>query len=266
MQSRETDTRVIFEAPQLVTNLEDCGFYHTMELPGLGLQHALWDLRSGLDAYLSPVDLRGTKTLDIGTWDGYLAFEMERRGASVIGIDLGPGVLPDLVPAPHPDVARAKSSGTLGHRRRTNAFWLAHRLLHSSVKLAYAHATRLPAAIGPVDYCFIGNVLQHLADPLAALASAASLATRGVIVTEANWNTKMDQDAPMMYLLTPHKIAQGDPAWPGCWWQLTPGLVASWLEILGFEVTTRYEHRQLFAMTGANVIHFTIVAERRTHG
>jgi SAM-dependent methyltransferase len=258
----QVDAPDIFAPPQVVTNLAACNFYHAMELPELGLQHGHWDLRPGIDAYLSPVDFRGMKTLDIGTWDGYLAFEMERRGASVIGIDLGPEIEPDLIPSPHPNVERIRSITGPSHRHRANAFWLAHRLHRSSVRLVHAHAARLPTAVGPVDYCLIGNVLQHLADPLKALASAASLVTRGIIVTEANWNTSLDQDAPIMYLLTPQKIAQGHQEWPACWWQLTPGLVASWLEILGFEVTTRYEHRQLFELTGESVPHFTIVAER----
>ena len=29
-------------------------------------------------------DLRGKRVLDIGAWDGWFAFEMERRGAEVL--------------------------------------------------------------------------------------------------------------------------------------------------------------------------------------
>ena len=35
-----------------------------------------------------PESLAGKRVLDIGTWDGYFAFELERRGAKVFAIDL----------------------------------------------------------------------------------------------------------------------------------------------------------------------------------
>jgi SAM-dependent methyltransferase len=38
--------------------------------------------------YKIPVNLLGLKALDIGTWDGPYAFELERRGADVIALDV----------------------------------------------------------------------------------------------------------------------------------------------------------------------------------
>ena len=37
-----------------------------------------------------PEDLRGRRVLDVGTYDGYFAFEAERRGAEVVAIDVNP--------------------------------------------------------------------------------------------------------------------------------------------------------------------------------
>ena len=34
-----------------------------------------------------PEDLRGKRVLDIGAWDGWFSFEMERRGATVVAVD-----------------------------------------------------------------------------------------------------------------------------------------------------------------------------------
>jgi len=246
-----------------VSELSDCLFYHTVELPGLGLQRGFWDLRPNIDAYLSAVDFRGQRVLEVGTWDGYLAVELERRGASVIAFDLGGDIEPDFIPVQHPAIEHARAHLAAGRQRRANAYALVHRLFRSSAELVYGHACNLPAAIGSVDYCFIGNVLQHLRDPLGALTSAATLARRGIIVTEANWMTGLDPGATLMYLMTPEKIAQGDPTWMYCWWQVTPGLVAAWLKVLGFEVTEQTEHRQRFEPTGLEIPHFTIVARRR---
>src|SRR3954464_2618660 len=39
--------------------------------------------------YVLPGDLRGRRALDVGTFDGFWAFELERRGAEVVAIDVG---------------------------------------------------------------------------------------------------------------------------------------------------------------------------------
>ncbi|MBV9971725.1 MAG: hypothetical protein JO135_00155, partial [Candidatus Eremiobacteraeota bacterium] len=36
---------VYYAEPRTVTNLSDCYFYHTMEIPGYGLVEGQWDLR-----------------------------------------------------------------------------------------------------------------------------------------------------------------------------------------------------------------------------
>src|SRR6059036_774868 len=64
-------------------------WYHTVELaPGV-VTPGWFDLRD-LPARLPiPADLTGLRCLDIGTFDGFWAFEMERRGAAeVVAIDL----------------------------------------------------------------------------------------------------------------------------------------------------------------------------------
>ena len=48
------------------------------------------------------------------------------------------------------------------------------------------------------------------------------------------------------------------------WWQLTPGLIICWLDVLGFDVVQSYEHSQFYCTTGLQIPHFTIVAKRRS--
>ena len=63
------------------------GFYHSIELPdGRVLEGILKidTLKERLKAMSIPADLRGKRALDIGTWDGWFGFEMERRGAEVM--------------------------------------------------------------------------------------------------------------------------------------------------------------------------------------
>ena len=62
-------------------------WYHTIDLPGLGPTPGYFDTR-GAPVPL-PERLDGLRCLDVGTYDGYWAFEMERRGAaSVTALDL----------------------------------------------------------------------------------------------------------------------------------------------------------------------------------
>ena len=68
-----------------------CGWYHTIELaPGLTTKDAVYDLRPIADRSGLPESLAGLTVLDVGTADGFWAFEMERRGAErVVAVDIG---------------------------------------------------------------------------------------------------------------------------------------------------------------------------------
>ncbi|HKR00197.1 MAG TPA: hypothetical protein VJT09_05960, partial [Pyrinomonadaceae bacterium] len=75
--------------PRFVENLDDCFFYHTMDLPGLGLVHGHWDLRGRFDDYIGGVSVAGKSVLDVGAATGFLSFEAERRGARrVLSFDM----------------------------------------------------------------------------------------------------------------------------------------------------------------------------------
>ena len=70
--------------------IQSVRWYHSYEvLPGVITpgQHP-WDAKRTLDHLGVPHDLRGKRALDVGTWDGPLAFELENRGADVDAIDV----------------------------------------------------------------------------------------------------------------------------------------------------------------------------------
>ena len=69
----------LYASPRNVQNLSDCFFYHTMELPGIGVVEGQWDLRGRLDDYLGGVPLVGRRVLDVGSASGFLSFEMEKK-------------------------------------------------------------------------------------------------------------------------------------------------------------------------------------------
>lgn len=65
-------------------------WYHAFEVaPGVVTpgQHP-FQARSFLDSLGVPADLTGERVLDIGTWDGPNAFELEARGATVVALDV----------------------------------------------------------------------------------------------------------------------------------------------------------------------------------
>ena len=71
-----------------MTNVDECSFYHHMDLPGPKEVGRGWDLRKTVDDYLGNFDFRGKRALDVGTASGFLTFEIEKRGAEVVSFDM----------------------------------------------------------------------------------------------------------------------------------------------------------------------------------
>jgi tRNA (mo5U34)-methyltransferase len=112
--------------------------------------------------------------LDVGTHDGYWAFEMERIGAAeVVAIDIDdPEQIDWPARSPSPDAAAALML------RRQRAFGIAHGLLHSRVEARSLSVYDLTTArIGRFDFAIVGTLLLHLRDPIAALAAIRRVAS-----------------------------------------------------------------------------------------
>src|SRR6266850_1398409 len=66
------------------------GWWHSFELPDGTLiegPNSLAGQKTRIGQFPIPEDLTGKRVLDIGAWDGWFSFEMERRGAEVVAID-----------------------------------------------------------------------------------------------------------------------------------------------------------------------------------
>ena len=64
-------------------------WYHTIDLPDGSSTPGYFDTRAAPPYVVWPDALRGGRCLDVGTFDGFWAFEMERRGAAeVVAIDV----------------------------------------------------------------------------------------------------------------------------------------------------------------------------------
>ncbi len=152
-------------------------WYHSIELPGGIVTPGMFDTRESAKKIGMPASLEGKRCLDIGTSDGFWAFEMERRGArEVVAIDLGQDTRADVTVG---DVARVPE----GASRQSQTFALAHDLLGSKVEWHDLSAYDVsPKLLGDFDFVFIGSLLFHLRDPIQALIAARSV-TKGQLLS-----------------------------------------------------------------------------------
>ena len=251
---------------------EDCEFYHTMEVPGHGLVRGQWDLRDGVDAYLGGVDVRGKRVLEVGAADGYLGFQMEERGAEVVGYDLSDRETWDVVPFARTDHRAFADSRKGMIRRLNNGYWFCHQAFGSRARIVFGSVYAIPESIGPVDVATFGSILLHVRDPFLALQNALRLTRETAIVTEPIWDPELLQDAKAGPALARHGGAamffapnHEHTAPLDTWWSHTPDLIRRFLGVLGFEdAEVRYHTQQLDAQDRP-IPCFTVVG-RRTHG
>jgi tRNA (mo5U34)-methyltransferase len=142
-------------------------WWHTIDVaPGVSTPGS-WDLR-GTSEQLPWPDVAGKRCLDVGTMDGFWAFELERRGAvEVVATDIGPA---------HSDVpGRRRAQGSEEPLGR-HTFALAAELLGSRAEYRERNVYDLnPAEDGEFDVVVLGYVLQMVRDPLRALAAIRSV-------------------------------------------------------------------------------------------
>lgn len=225
-----------YAEPRAIQSLDDCYFYHTMDVPGYGTIKGEWDLRGSIDDYLGHFDFAGKRVLDVGAASGILSFHIEKQGADVVSFDLSENYDWDIVPFAENDNDTTRSDRR-GHLRKiNNGYWLCHQAFESNAKLVNGVVYDMPAAIGPVDVSVFGSILLHLRDPFLALENAARLTQDAMIVADLSPFGKLASRFKrnprfMPRSLKPNGINDG-------WFRLPPLLVQEYLGILGFKNST----------------------------
>ena len=152
----------------------EINWYHSLELAPGQLTDGMYDLRPYVERYGIPERLDGLRVLDVGTFDGFWAFELERRGAEVVALDLE-----DRSQLDYPPRRRPKE---FPKPYRGDGFFLAKEALAMEVPVVATDEVGLPEVVRPA---WGALVAPH--DP-AALAAAlrgeldrpiAERATRG---------------------------------------------------------------------------------------
>lgn len=182
-----------------------------MELaPGV-ITPGWFDLRPIVERMPWP-DVRGKRCLDVGTYDGFLAFELERRGAAeVIATDISGENEWDWYPelkASGPAVLTDQMGPEKGR-----GFRIAKRALGSSVERVEVNVYDVdPDQLGTFDVVVCGSLLLHLRDPFRALEAIRGVCA-GVFLSAEEINlvlTLMYPRAPMTRL-RPHELQWSVP-------------------------------------------------------
>lgn len=161
----------------LVDEVAGFPWYHTIELPGGVVTPGLFDHRELVPSYGLPLDLHGQRALDVATFDGFWAFELERRGADVVAVDLDRLSSLDLPPQLRAAILAEGLDIESGQ-----GFTLAQRALGSKVQRVMRSVYDLdPASLGTFDLVHAADLLLHLERPLEALRRIRSV-TRGSAV------------------------------------------------------------------------------------
>ena len=196
-------------------------WYHTLELPGGVVTPGEYDLRAVADGLPWP-DLQGVRCLDVGSRDGFYAFEMERRGAAeVVSIDLDDPAGIDF-PGPRPPDAAIAAELAAGNQ----AFELAREALGSRVQRRHISAYDLrEEEVGRFGFAVLGTLLLHLRDPVGALMAIRGVSDR-LLVNDAVRPTLLR--SPVARLAP----TRDEPFW----WMLNPAALRRAVEAAGFTV------------------------------
>jgi len=176
------------------------GWFHTIDLGG-GIVTPGRDESARKLGWLSlPEDLTGLSVLDVGAWDGFFAFECERRGAArVVALD-GPAW-------------REPAWGQGGYGTRSG-FELARRALGSSVEGVELDLEDISVeTVGRFDVVLLLGVLYHLKHPWVALSRVASVCS-GLLVVETHADL-LDLRRPAMALYPGDEVAGDASNWWG---------------------------------------------------
>lgn len=169
-QARNAD--VTSETRKQIERLTNLGWYHSIELPDGAVIPGILSieiLKTRVAQFPIPSDLRGKRVLDVGAWDGWFSFEMERRGAQVVALDSA----------------------------RNTKLLAARELLGSGIEYVIADISRVSSRdLGRFDIVLFMGVLYHLKHPLLALENVCEMTDDLACVESYVIDNGLDLNAP----------------------------------------------------------------------
>jgi O-methyltransferase len=247
-----TERDDLYAAPRHFAGPESCDFYHTMEIPGLGLVQGQWDLRGYVDQYLGDTPFAGKRVLEIGPASGFVTVEMEKRGASVVAIEIPDEAEWNFVPYPASVLEPIYEWRRQHMARIKNSWWLTHAAYGSKAKIAYTDVYQLPDALGSFDVAVMAMVLLHCHSPLQIIEQCAKRANTLVIT---DFYRPELEGTPVCRLFPTPETKDYDT-----WWCFSTDLIKQFLQVMGFSSPRTSTHEGL--TRGMRVSLFTVAASR----
>ena len=220
------------------------GWYHTIDLGNGLVSKGAYDHRPVVDRYGIPASLAGKTALDIGTFDGFWAFELERRGADrVVAIDIARIGDFDWVPSMRASLGASAD--------RQSNFPLAHAMRHSRVERKICSVYDLsPKSVGLFDVVFCGDVLLHLFNPIQALLNICAV-TREMAIIQTSLDEGIESAHPdRPWLRFGARDAEKVLGEHCTYWIFSTRALQEMMEYAGFRAT---EPRERFKIPGGPV-------------
>jgi tRNA (mo5U34)-methyltransferase len=203
-------------------------WYHSLELAPGFVTPGYFDTRKALESVPFPTRLDGMRCLDVGTFDGFWAFEMERRGADEV-------VAVDIIDPPKWDwpagstQAAEEAIGAL--KGEGNGFEIARDALGSKVDRRLISVYDLDESnVGTFDFVYVGSLLLHLRNPVGALDAVRRVLrpTGQLLLVDAI-------DIELTKLLRGLPVAMLDAVGRPWWWKPNVAGLVRMVEAAGFE-------------------------------
>lgn len=225
MTATTTDERTIAERANALD------WYHVLELPDGTVTNGHFDCRPVVSKVPLPASLAGKRCLDVGTWDGFWAFEVERRGAEeVVAIDLPDPSAWDWPPNTGGGMQEAQRKYLEHVKSGDRAFDLAHEAYGSKVQRTDLSVYDLsPERVGTFDFVYLGTLLMHLRDPVRALDAVRSVCGGQAVIADG-------VDAVPSYLRPRTPTARLEGLSQPWWWQPNRAGLHRMVRSAGFEI------------------------------
>lgn len=218
----------------------DRTWYHSIDLPDGTTTPGYFDTRGAAAKVEWPDALRGGRCLDVGTFDGFWAFTMERMGAAeVVALDVDD---PKSLDWTYDEEERGPEVVAEWGAERGPGFAITSSALGSKVERVCRSVYDLdPDVDGAFDVVFCGALLLHLREPVRALEAMRRVCRGELVLVET-----IDPEVDLRLRKVP--AARFHPDWDQ-WWRVNSSGLVEMVRVAGFEV--RWVSRRILVPYGA---------------
>ena len=167
---------------------------------------------------------------------GFFAFEFERRGATVVSVDL-----PSIADWDMPHIDREPILGALMDSHKVRTLEDLHHL--------HIDGPLTPQKLGHTsfDMIFAGDILLHTFSPLAALVALAPLCDPLLVIAQQLRHSHSDQGAPLMLYGGGDARGRGDSR---TWWHPNKPCLEQMLKRVGFKEVKQVDQHPPYSGRG----------------